>query len=217
MGHQSASQLFANCRERLPGEKFAGDRAIVCQEKLGTAVALTCSRMRRTYLHRLPAALVLSLGISLCACAAPSRFVNQIYRRGDIAYRVGALPSAWQQVAGKGADLAFRRRDGGTIATSSQCLDVQDVPLDVLTNHLLFGVERQQERRRTPFTLDGRAALRTHLGGEVDGVPVELDLVVLKKDGCVYDLQLIAAVPQLARCQADFEAFMQGFGTLPGK
>jgi hypothetical protein len=46
---------------------------------------------------------------------------------------------------------------------------------------------------------------------------VELDLVVLKKDGCTYDLQLIASASQLVRCQADFDRFVQGFGTVPRK
>jgi hypothetical protein len=173
--------------------------------------------MRRTRTYMLRASLLLSLAPLLCACAAPGRFVQQVYRRGDVAYRVGALPSTWKRIAAQGGDLAFRRRDGGTIATNSLCTGGEDVPLDVLTNHLLFGVESQQEHGRTSLTLDGRAALRTRLAGEVDGVPVALELVVLKKDGCTYDLQLIAAPAQLARCQADFDGFVQGFGTVPGK
>lgn len=173
--------------------------------------------MRKTPRLTIPPLLAFGLAAWLSACASSGSFVNQIYRRADVAYRVGALSATWKRVSSKGADLAFRRRDGGTIAASSLCAGGEDVPLDVLTNHLLFGVESQQEHSRTSFTLDGRAALRTRLAGEVDGVPVELELVVLKKDGCTYDLQLIASAQQLARCQADFEAFVQGFGTVPGK
>lgn len=178
------------------------------------AVANAQREMPGKKLHVPGALLLLGLCAALCACASPGRFSDHIYRRGSVAYRVGSLPAAWQRASAKGADLAFRRREGGTIAASSVCSGREDVPLDVLTNHLLFGVEHQKERSRVLLTLDGRAALRTNLEGEVDGVAVELNLVVLKKDGCIYDLQLIATAKQLAGCQADFDAFVQGFGTL---
>lgn len=159
--------------------------------------------------------LLLGLLFALGACASSGRFVDWSYRRGGIGYRVGELPATWTRSSAQGADLAFRRKDGGTIVVNSSCKGGEDVPLIVLTNHLLFGIEAQTEHVRTELTLDGRAALRTRLGGEVDGVHVELDLVVLKKDGCVYDLQLIAAAAQLARCQDDFDALVKGFATLP--
>ena len=172
--------------------------------------------MRKTARSWLCLLLLLSMAASLFACATSSRFVNQVYRRGRIAYRVGSLPDSWRRIAAHGADLAFRRRDGGTIVASARCDDVEDVPLDVLTNHLLFEIVIHGEFTRTPFTLDGRAALRTRLEGELDGVPVALDLIVMKKDGCTYDLQLIAAPVQYARCQADFDAFVRGFAALSG-
>lgn len=154
---------------------------------------------------------LLVVAASLFGCASSGRFLNQVYRRGQVAYRLGALPPQWQAKSWKGADVIFRHRHGGTIATSSQCPCGEDVPLSVLTNHLLFGIEIRKEWSRTPFTLDGRAALRTRLTGELDGVPIELDLVVLKKDGCAYDLQLIAGAQQFAARQRDFEGLLRGF------
>jgi hypothetical protein len=40
--------------------------------------------------------------------------------------------------------------------------------------------------------LDGREALRSHVVAKLDGVPRELLLTVMKKDGCVYDFALVA-------------------------
>lgn len=176
---------------------------------------LSFEAMPRTPTRILSTTLLLGILVALSACLSSSRTSSWSFRRGAVSYRVGALPPAWSRSAAHGADLAFHRRDGGTIAVSSHCSASEDVPLDVLTNHLLFGVGAQSEVSRTLFTLDGRAALRTRLGGEVDGVPVELELVVLKKDGCIYDLQLITAASQLSRCQADFDSFVQGFATQP--
>ena len=64
---------------------------------------------------------------------------------------------------------------------------------------------------------DGREALRTEVTAELDGVPIALDLVVLKKDGCLYDLQLAAAPATLSQRQPDFTNFVSAFSTLPGR
>ncbi|MFO0577684.1 MAG: hypothetical protein U1A78_27070 [Polyangia bacterium] len=157
----------------------------------------------------------LCLAVLLLGCAPTGHFVNQVYRRGAVTYRIGALPPPWKRIGLRGPDLVFRHPEGGTIATSAQCPCREDVPLHVLTNHLLFGVEAQKEHARAPLTLDGRGALRTQLGGELDGVPIEMDLVVLKKDGCSYDLQLVASPQHIAARRPDFEALVRGFTTSP--
>lgn len=159
---------------------------------------------------------LLSLGVALLGCASSGRFADQVYTRGRLSYRVGALPAEWQLFHARGADVAFHNRRGGTLAASAQCPSGEDVPLDVLTNHLLFGFESQVVLHRAVPTVDGRQALQTHLRGEFDGVPIELELVVLKKDGCTYDLQLIASPSQFASRQRDFAAFVRGFTTTPG-
>lgn len=151
------------------------------------------------------------------ACAAGGDVTRQSYHRGRLAYRVGPLPAEWQPQHFKGAQLVFHHQGGGTIAAGAKCPTGDDVPLAVLTRHLLFGIETQQELGSDPFTLDGRQALRTRLLGELDGVPVALELVVLKKDDCVYDLQLITAPDALAARQRDFAAFVQGFATRSGR
>lgn len=155
--------------------------------------------------------------VLLLGCAPTGHFVSQVYRRGAITYQLGALPPPWKRIGLRGPDLVFRHPDGGTIATNAQCPCRDDVPLHVLTNHLLFGVEAQKEHARVPLTLDGRGALRTQLGGELDGVPIEMDLVVLKKDGCSYDLQLVAGPRQIDARRPDFEALVRGFTTSPAR
>jgi hypothetical protein len=156
---------------------------------------------------------VFALGGLLLGCVSSS-FVDQQYRRGNIAFRVGSLPAPWVQAAVGHGNLSFRHPQGGTVVVNAQCPTRDDVPLDVLTNHLLFGIKTKKEISRTPLTLDGRAALDSLLIGELDGVPVELELVVLTKDGCTYDLQLIASPEVFAARQPDFVSFRNDFGTL---
>jgi hypothetical protein len=140
---------------------------------------------------------------TLCACAAASPD-----------YRVGGLQGNWQKFTVDGSDVTFKHKDGGTIFANRMCKGVDDVPLDVLTNHLFFDMRIDREISREEITLAGRAALRTHVIAELDGVPVELDLVVLKKDGCTYDMALVADREAFERRQPDFEKFLAGFDEL---
>jgi hypothetical protein len=59
--------------------------------------------------------------------------------------------------------------------------------------------------------LDGRAALRTEMIAELDGVKKHYVVYVLKKDGCVYDFLYVSPNADETRT---FEQFVRGFGTL---
>lgn len=151
------------------------------------------------------------LVLALAGCGPDGSFVDGVYRDREVAYRVGPLAPAWRRVRIGGGHLAFHHHDGGSILANATCERIDDVPLDVLTNHLLFGIERRAERSRTLFPLDGRSAIRTVLDGSLDGVAVTLDLVVVKKDGCVYDLQLIAGPAAYPARRPDFDRLLAGF------
>jgi hypothetical protein len=162
-------------------------------------------------MHLVRPALAVAL---LAAACATSKVERGVYRSKDAAFHLGPLGQGWRRVQLRGADVSYRHDEGGTILVNASCEDLKDLPLDVLTNQALFGVEERRERSRETLTLDGRAALRTRLSGELDGVPVELDLVVLKKDGCTYDLQLVTGQGVTAARAADFSRFVNGFRVL---
>ncbi len=156
----------------------------------------------------------LSRALALCAAvsvACAGRLVGDVYHDDGVAFRVGALPAAWQRQNVAAGALSYHHKDGGTISAHGSCERAEDVPLDVLTNHLLIGVESRFERSRRTLTLDGRAALRTRIDAELDGVPVALDLVVVKKDGCVYDLAMVASRAAFAARRPDFDHFVVAF------
>lgn len=151
----------------------------------------------------------------LAGCGCGGKLTGAVYRDGPIVFRIGALPAPWRRVQIGNGPLAFHHAEGGAILAHATCEPRGDLSLNVLTNHLLFGIEQRQERPRTPLSLDGRQALRTRLVGTMDGVPIELDLVVLKKDGCTYDLQLASSPQVFALRQRDFERFFEGFAQGP--
>jgi hypothetical protein len=155
---------------------------------------------------------LVALGSTSCA---GRRFEAGVYRDSRTAYRIGSLDAAWSRFDLSGSNLAFRHPSGGSILINSTCEGIKDVPLEVLVNQSLFGVEQKHELEREGFTLDGRAAIRVRLTGALDGVAVHLDLVILKKDDCVYDLELVAGERAFPASDQDFWRFAQGFQQLP--
>jgi hypothetical protein len=143
-------------------------------------------------------AVVLALALTACASAQP------VLRTG-----ADALPAAWSRGHVAGAAISEHHAEGGTIAASISCDAVdEDAPLDVLVNHVLLQLDGAVEQSRKPITLDGRAGLRVRLAVKLDGVPVALDLVVFKKDGCVVDAQLAAEEQTLPLRVVDFDRFV---------
>ncbi len=160
-----------------------------------------------------------ALGALLSACAAPGLEGN-VFRRGDVAFRVGPIPADWRQLDNEvsEADLAsfaFRGDDEQiTVGAAGRCgRDGDDVPLRSLTQHLYLGFTDRQVHSEDEFQLDGRRALRTEMTAALDGVPKHLVLVVLKKDGCVYDFWRVADHSPNGGTEG-FDAFVSGFQTL---
>ena len=100
---------------------------------------------------------------------------------------------------------------GCVLAMNATCDNHGDPGLEVLTTHLLFGFTDRQLQSRTEKQVDGRAALFSHYLAQLDGVPVELQLVVLKKDGCVHDFIYVAPQGQAAAHQQALDRLVAEF------
>jgi hypothetical protein len=147
-------------------------------------------------------------------CGKPA-FDGRSYQLGDVAFRIGPVPTPWQPLEVEGARLAYRDPATDTILSiSARCgRDADDVPLAALTQHLFIQFTERKVVDQKAFTLDGREALRTELKAKLDGVPRRFRVVVLKKDGCVYDFSEIATAKANAQSDAVFESVVTGFAT----
>jgi hypothetical protein len=157
-----------------------------------------------------------ALSFALAVGCATTAFDGRVYKKDELAFEVGPYPKRWRLVEVEGALLAFRDDShAGTVAMNGRCgLDGDDVPLEALTHHLFLHFTERTLVSQKRMDLDGRAALRSELVAELDGVPMHYLVYVLKKDGCVYDFMHVAPTLDPGR-RAEFERFVQGFGTLP--
>jgi hypothetical protein len=148
---------------------------------------------------------------AVVACGHGESFEGGVLHKGDLAIHVGPVPSQWQRVRIEGADLAFRDegREGSTLF-DIRCSHDADAPLTVLTEHLIMGTTSRDFVSQETLPLDGREALHTLMRAKLDGVPMQYDIYVMKKDGCVYDLVYVAPPARFTAGAADFEHFALG-------
>lgn len=128
-------------------------------------------------------------------------------------FRVGDLPLPWLVVQQERAQVGFHNPDtGAVISANATCRDdAEAVPLDRLTGHLLIGYTERRIHAQQKVPLAEREALRTRASAKLDGVPVELELYVLRRNGCIYDLAHVAPPDRFTRGQLDFRRFVGGF------
>jgi hypothetical protein len=165
---------------------------------------------------QLATGLVCSAGVAVLGLGCgKTAFDGRSYQAGDVAFHIGPIPATWQRLEVEGARLAYRDPATETILSiSARCgRDADDVPLAALTQHLFIQFTERNIVEQRAFDLDGREALRTELKAKLDGVPRRFRVVVLKKNGCVYDLSEIASAKANPQSDAVFETVVAGFGT----
>lgn len=150
----------------------------------------------------------------------PSRYKGVIsYRNGrvyikhDKFYRVGRLSGGWERMRTRARTISFYNPEyRSSISTDASCVKgSSDRQLESLGGQLVSAIEGRVFISETPFDLDGRGALRQTVSGKMDGVQVYVDLVVVRKDGCVFDMYAVTPPDPDLQVKRDFEEFFGGF------
>ncbi|MEY4583259.1 MAG: hypothetical protein RL701_7962 [Pseudomonadota bacterium] len=155
-----------------------------------------------------------ALSASTSACGSSESFRERIFDDGNVRYRVGAQTQPFERISVADNDLAWHDARYGTISVNSTCQQFEDVPARALLNHLLIGTTERKFNVEETVTLDGRAAQHVIADVQLDGVPVTVNVYLLVKDGCVYDLTLVATREKLSAAQPLFDAFVRDFAVL---
>jgi hypothetical protein len=149
-----------------------------------------------------------------CAGAAPS-FEGGVYHGRGVAFGLGEVPSAWHRIDVDDASLAFTDDHGSSVLVNARCnLRSDDVPLVALTNQLVIGTTDRAYVKEETISLDRREARHTVMRAKLDGVELVWDVYVMKKDGCVYDVVLVAPPDRFDQGSAVFDRFATGLHTV---
>ena len=162
----------------------------------------------------------LVLALVLCTlgpgCGTDPSFRHGSFRDGEVQFRVGRLSPAWRRVQVTGNDLSFHNDDvSGVIAVNGECDRDKDPPLRQLLMQLVIGFTDREIVLEELLPLDGREAMHALVEARLDGVPMMLDLFVLKKDECLYDFSYVAPPGAFERGRREYESFVLAFRAPP--
>lgn len=155
--------------------------------------------------------LLLVLALAAC-CATGGVMTDGGYRDAKVSYRLGEPGEGWRRLQLEAANVAwFNDALSASLMTNSHCDGVKDAPLAGLTEDLLIGLTDRVVVSQQARPSSRREALETIVTGKLDGVERKLALLVLKKDGCVYDIVLGAGPEQFEGALAAFSRVRDGF------
>jgi hypothetical protein len=112
----------------------------------------------------------------------------------------------------KSADYAWiSKTSGNTIAILSDCSSQTDSPLSSLESDTLSVFSDPKINKTTERQYNGRIALFTSAEGFIDGVPMHISLVTLKKNGCDFTLSFFGRKQFKDTEVSAFEKFVKEF------
>lgn len=108
-------------------------------------------------------------------------------------------------------DAAYQSpQTAAVISINSSCRsgETADTDLKTLANQLTYGISNVSRRTEQNLTLQGTEALQTTVQGQMSQNNIALKTVVLKKNGCIYDLLYMAPPEHFASSEPDFDKFV---------
>ncbi len=131
----------------------------------------------------------------------------------ETSYAFGTPGEPWRAVRNaEHVQVAWLHPElGAMIELHAQCDEQGDSSLEQYTDHLRIDwtdwtiVSQQAER------LVGRAALRTVVDAQLDGVPRRNEFLVVKRSGCLFDLRYSARPDSFDAGRAAFVRVVEGF------
>ena len=153
------------------------------------------------------------LCLVLVGCAgSQGSYSDGRFRSESASYDVMPPGAGWQEVTLPTANAAWHNAQlQAALMVNSHCAGVSDSPLEGLTSDLLMGMTEQQILSQERVPSSKREALQSIVTGKLDGVPRKLELFVMKKDGCVYDIVLDASPEHFESARTAFAKVRDGF------
>jgi hypothetical protein len=126
--------------------------------------------------------------------------------------RFSAPAKPFEKASAEHVDGTWRdSANGNAISYLSECNDPSDPTLHAIEQGVLSGLYPYSYVTQADTTYEGRAARRVQVKGIVDGVPSLVDLLIFKRNNCLYILSYVGLEQHHQRNQKAFEDFISGF------
>jgi hypothetical protein len=131
-------------------------------------------------------------------------------RATGVDYREPAAP--FTKSENPDVDASWKNaKNGNMISYVSDCKDPSDPPLDNIVAGVVAGINDLKFESRDTVDVQGREGRRVLATGKVDGVPSAIDMLVFKRNFCIYIVTYAGVKSSFAANREDFNKFLQGF------
>jgi hypothetical protein len=150
------------------------------------------------------------ISIACSGCVSVSLAKSEVKRATGVQITQPSKP--FETESRKDVDAAWKNpKNGNLISYMTDCQDENDPGLDNIVQGALSGLTDLRYDKKESPTLDNREARRVLVSGKVDGVPSQIDLVVFKRDSCIYILSFVGVQKSFGQDQGQFDKFVEGF------
>lgn len=154
--------------------------------------------------------LILCAAIAMSSCVTVNLGNSNGKKADGVEYKAPAKPFASDPR--DDVDQAWKNpANGNTISYLSDCNDPSDPPLDLIVQGVITGLTELKIHSQTNPTIAGREGRRVLASGKVDGVPSQIDLLVFKRNSCIYILNYAGVNTSFHDDHAAFDSFISGF------
>jgi len=160
--------------------------------------------------------LVTGILFGACSLSGPLRSDPRAAR-----YEFGKLPADWKNQKSSaeeaGPDEFFQNeKTQSLISLNSMCRRYPDSSLETLMKQLFSPLSEVEVLENAKTLLDEREALLKRVKGKLDGVDVEAEFIIMRKNECLFDFSLISRNSITSDDRVDFEKFYRAFRYLGG-
>ena len=150
------------------------------------------------------------ISLLLSSCVSVQLPGGKVTPAKDVQYSEPGVP--FEKIKSQNADRTWLSKNtGNTISYLSECGGTADPSLESIESESLSAMNELKILATEELTYNGREARQTTARGEIDGVPVQIALLIFKKNGCTYTLSYGGLQKQFSVEQKYFEKFKTDF------
>ena len=133
-------------------------------------------------------------------------------------YKIDKPDGDWKNVKSGSADYAwYNSKIGATIYVDSNCEQrFEDRPLHDSLYSMTAGIRSKDEPLERALFLDGREAVMLQTSGNLDGVDIQMAVVALAKNQCLFDFVYITRPENFSKGFGDFHQMLYTFESRTG-
>lgn len=149
-------------------------------------------------------------GLLYSGCVSVQLPGGKITPAKDVQFSTPADP--FEKLKASNADRSWlSSKTGNTISYLSECGSTVDLNLQTIESESLSALSKLNTLSSETLLYNGREARQSISTGELDGVPVQMALLIFKKNGCTYTLTYGGLKKQFSAEISDFEKFKVDF------